>query len=144
MGIILLTSKQITEVFILWAIQKNTTKPPYYTPEMLDDAVEKREIESNKIILNKKDAENVPENVPENRFNSIIELIKKNTNISMLELSNHLEVNHKTIKRDIAKLKARGLLERIGPAKGGYWKILEVSKNRKDEINKNGYIKINR
>ncbi|MGB4415648.1 MAG: ATP-binding protein [Paludibacter sp.] len=78
-------------------------------------------------MLQKK--ENVPENVPENRLNSIIELIKKNTDISMLELSNHFEVNHKTIKRDIAKLKSRGILERIGPDKGGYWKVIDKTEN---------------
>jgi predicted HTH transcriptional regulator len=26
-------------------------------------------------------------------------------------------------KENIAKLKAKGLLERVGPDKGGYWKI---------------------
>jgi len=42
----------------------------------------------------------------------------------MLELSNMFNVNHKTIKRDIKILKEKGLIERIGPAKGGYWKII--------------------
>jgi len=28
-----------------------------------------------------------------------------------------------TIKRDIEKLKANGLIERVGADKGGYWKI---------------------
>jgi len=65
----------------------------------------------------------VPENVPEKRLTFIIDLIKNNTEISMLELSKQLNVNHKTIKRDIEKLKAKGLIERIGADKGGYWKI---------------------
>jgi ATP-dependent DNA helicase RecG len=68
---------------------------------------------------------NVPENVPENRLNSIVELIKKDTNISMLDLSKKLKVNHKTIKRDIEKLKTLGILKRIGPAKGGHWQITQ-------------------
>jgi ATP-dependent DNA helicase RecG len=41
----------------------------------------------------------------------------------MLELSKKLKVNHKTIKRDIQLLKDKGFLERIGPDKGGYWKV---------------------
>jgi ATP-dependent DNA helicase RecG len=61
--------------------------------------------------------------VPENRLNIIVDLIKKNVNISMLELSKILNVNHKTIKRDMQHLKAKGLIERIGSPKGGYWKI---------------------
>ena len=43
----------------------------------------------------------------------------------MLELSNILNVTHKTIKRDIEKLKNRGLIERIGPDKGGHWKMIK-------------------
>ena len=69
--------------------------------------------------------ENVPENVPENRINSIIEWIKADEQISMLELSKKIGVNHKTIKRDIQQLKAAGILKRIGPAKGGYWQIID-------------------
>ena len=67
--------------------------------------------------------DNVPENVPENRLESIIEMIKMNTNITMLDLSKKLGVNHKTIKRDIEKLKTLGILQRVGPAKGGHWQI---------------------
>ena len=69
---------------------------------------------------------NVPENtenVPETRFIAIINLIKANAEISMLELSKMLNVNHKTIKRDIQELKNKGFIERVGPAKGGYWEI---------------------
>jgi len=66
---------------------------------------------------------NVPENVPENRLTTIIDLIKNDIRISMLDLSKRLNVNHKTIKRDIEKLKSEGIIQRVGPAKGGYWKI---------------------
>ncbi|GBU25031.1 hypothetical protein R83H12_01670 [Fibrobacteria bacterium R8-3-H12] len=72
--------------------------------------------------------ENVPENaenVPENRFTAIIDLIKDNPEISMMDLSNMLNVSHKTIKRDIQILKSKGLLERLGADKGGYWKVVK-------------------
>jgi ATP-dependent DNA helicase RecG len=42
----------------------------------------------------------------------------------MLDMSTQLNVNHKTIKRDLQKLKSRGILKREGPDKGGYWKII--------------------
>jgi len=74
-------------------------------------------------------SKNVPENVPENRLDSIVKLIKKNKEISMLEISKLLNVNQKTIKRDIQILKTEGIIERIGPDKGGYWKILKLRKN---------------
>jgi ATP-dependent DNA helicase RecG len=68
-------------------------------------------------------SENVPENVPENRFLLIIRLIEKNNMLSMQDMANLLNVHEKTIKRDIQKLKQKGLLERIGSDRGGYWKI---------------------
>lgn len=67
--------------------------------------------------------ENVPENVPEKRLNAIMELVTFDAGISMLLLAKKIGVDHKTIKRDIAKLKALGLLKRIGPAKGGHWEV---------------------
>ena len=69
--------------------------------------------------------ENAPENVPEKRLRVIMELIKSDTGISMLVLAKKIVVDHKTFKRDITKLKTRGLLKRIGPAKGGHWVVNE-------------------
>ena len=69
--------------------------------------------------------ENVPENVPEKRLSVIMELIKSDTGISMLVLAKKIGVDNKTIKRDITKLKTRGLLKRVGPAKGGHWVVNE-------------------
>ena len=64
-------------------------------------------------------------NVPENRLDAIICVMKNNTRISMLELSKQFNVNQKTIKRDIQTLKTKGLIERVGPDKGGYWKVVQ-------------------
>jgi len=66
---------------------------------------------------------NVPENMSHCRGLEIIGLIQKNTQISMREMSIKLNVNIKTVKRDLQKLKQAGLLERIGPDKGGHWEV---------------------
>ncbi len=68
--------------------------------------------------------ENVPKNVPEKRLDLIIELIKKDANISMYDMSKKIGVDHKTIKRDIEKLKKGCKIKRVGPAKGGHWEII--------------------
>ena len=70
-------------------------------------------------------AENVPENVPENRLILIINIIKNNNRITISELSTRLSVNEKTIKRDLDKLKISGMIKRIGPAKGGHWEVIK-------------------
>ena len=58
---------------------------------------------------------NVTDNVTNNRKNQI----------TMTQLAKKLSVTKMTIVRDIARLKANNIIERIGPAKGGYWKIIE-------------------
>ena len=69
---------------------------------------------------------NVPLNVPVNlteREIKIIGLIKSNSNITAKELSEVLNVSDKTIKRDIASLKERNIIVRVGAAKNGMWKV---------------------
>jgi len=70
--------------------------------------------------------ENVTENVTENpsvREEKILELVEINQKSTYSKLSKQLSVTRMTIIRDIQTLKAKGLIERIGPDKGGYWKI---------------------
>ncbi|MBD9029643.1 MAG: winged helix-turn-helix transcriptional regulator, partial [Butyrivibrio crossotus] len=55
----------------------------------------------------------------------IIELIQQNSQITRLELANTLKINESTIKRNINKLKNKGILKRIGANKNGHWEIIK-------------------
>lgn len=69
---------------------------------------------------------NVQENVQENvRVSSILILIKQNSEITLKELSEKLNVTSKTIQRDLEQLKQNGIVERIGSDRKGQWKILK-------------------
>ena len=68
---------------------------------------------------------NVPNNVPLNRVNKIIKLIKKDKNITILQIANILGVTDKTIKRDMSKLKSDNKIARVGSLKSGYWEIID-------------------
>ena len=68
----------------------------------------------------------VPQNnydFQENRFPIILTMVKKDKTVSMQCMANFFDVNIKTIKRDLERLKTMGLLERIGAKKGGYWVV---------------------
>ena len=54
----------------------------------------------------------------------IIELVKENNKITRAQLVNRLKINESTVKRNLNKLKAKGLLKRFGANKNGYWTIL--------------------
>jgi ATP-dependent DNA helicase RecG len=57
----------------------------------------------------------------------IIELIKTDPKVTINELSDMLTLSRTAIINNVNKLKDRGIIERIGPAKGGYWKITDTS-----------------
>ena len=73
---------------------------------------------------------NVPKNVPLNRLEKIVSLIANNSSITIEQLAQMCEVSDKTIKRDIAKLKEQGCIERQGSLKSGVWVI---KKDTEDE-----------
>jgi ATP-dependent DNA helicase RecG len=55
----------------------------------------------------------------------ILSLIKQDSSLTVSELAITLELSERTIERAIQSLRADGRLERIGPSKGGFWKVLK-------------------
>ncbi len=56
----------------------------------------------------------------------IIKVLKDNPQISQRELANITGLTQRGIEWNISKLKDSGRLERIGPDKGGHWKVLKM------------------
>ena len=55
----------------------------------------------------------------------IIEFIRAAPSISARELSTKVGISARKVEQNIAKLKQKGILERVGPARGGHWKVVE-------------------
>jgi len=51
-------------------------------------------------------------------------LIKENPEITQEELSQKAGISIKGIEWNLAQLKQKGILKRVGPDKGGHWKVL--------------------
>ena len=54
----------------------------------------------------------------------ILEVIKRDPYISKKRMKEKLHLGKKAIDNNIAKLKQKGRLKRIGPARGGHWEII--------------------
>ena len=89
-------------------------------PKLIEGDVFRTEIPLNR------QQKNVTENVTE-KLNpteqKILKVLKDNPNINQKQLSDKLNVTTMTIKRNINKLKEKGLVERIGSDRQGYWKV---------------------
>ena len=55
----------------------------------------------------------------------IIALLSQDNTLSATALAKRIGITPKTVEKQIAGLKADGVLRRIGPDKGGYWQGVE-------------------
>ena len=73
--------------------------------------------------------ENVPEKssekTVEKTVEKIITLLRKYPTITQEELSAKTRLSRRGIEWNLKALKDKGLIRRIGPDKGGYWKVIE-------------------
>ena len=60
---------------------------------------------------------------PTKSRDKIIALLSANGKLSAVALAEKIGISAKAIEKHLANLKAEGIIERIGPAKGGYWKV---------------------
>jgi len=54
----------------------------------------------------------------------IIELIMNNEYITIPEMALQIGITERSVERNIRKLQTEGKLKRVGPAKGGYWMVI--------------------
>lgn len=55
----------------------------------------------------------------------ILILASQNPSVSKRELADAIEISTTAIDENIAQLKKKGLIKRIGGAKGGHWEVLD-------------------
>ena len=58
----------------------------------------------------------------------ILELMRENKNITIIEIAEAIGRTTRAIEMQIAKLKEKGAIERKGPDMGGYWEVSEKTK----------------
>jgi len=56
----------------------------------------------------------------------IIREIGKNPSITSKELSDIIAIRPDSVRKNLNKLKSMGILERVGPTRGGRWKIVNL------------------
>jgi ATP-dependent DNA helicase RecG len=57
--------------------------------------------------------------------NQITNLVYENPSISISELARLTGLSRQGVAWNIGKLKEKGILKRVGPAKGGHWQVIE-------------------
>lgn len=73
-------------------------------------------------IVGDKLDDKVGDNLTENQ-QQILQSMTVQPSITANELANIVKISKRKIEENIAKLKQKGIIQRIGPDKGGYWKV---------------------
>lgn len=53
----------------------------------------------------------------------IVALLSEDGKLSAMALAGKIGISAKSVEKHLANLKADGIIERIGPPKGGHWKV---------------------
>ena len=61
----------------------------------------------------------------------IIERMSANVYITTSELAKAFNLTTRAIEKQISSLREKGRLKRVGPARGGYWEVIEKSSDPK-------------
>ena len=80
------------------------------------------------------DAENVAGSAQENSQKTqqktqqkILNLIKRNPNITTQEMSDIIGIDRSNVWRNMKMMQQQSIIRRVGPDKGGHWEIIEQS-----------------
>ena len=60
---------------------------------------------------------------PQKSRKKIVALLSEDGKLSAVALAKKIGISAKSVEKHLSNLKADGIIERIGPAKGGYWKV---------------------
>ena len=60
---------------------------------------------------------------PQKSREKIVALLSEDGKLSAMALAGKLGISAKSVEKHLANLKADGIIQRIGPAKGGHWKV---------------------
>jgi fido (protein-threonine AMPylation protein)/DNA-binding transcriptional ArsR family regulator len=110
------------------AIYKDHTKNIHATNEYLLRFLGNLLFDENNILKNREMHVHQADTVKKQNDtvnDTVFSLIKQNKNLTTTEISERLKVSLSTVKRKIKDLKEKGIIERIGSDKVGYWKIIE-------------------
>jgi ATP-dependent DNA helicase RecG len=80
--------------------------------------------------MREKMREKMSEKMREKTSDKILGLIKNNPEITIESMVDQTGKSHSTVERNLQNLQRDNKIERIGPARGGYWKVIDKNEDR--------------
>lgn len=94
--------------------------------QFIDTLFDKRKSSVNQV--NENDTVEEIEKSSEKNIDKIFRLIKDQPDISAKEIALFIGISQRAVEKNISKLRKKGIINRVGPAKGGHWEIINNNK----------------
>jgi ATP-dependent DNA helicase RecG len=94
-------------------------------PEFVAERAALRDYLRGDALMRRVPAREPGEETREEPSEKILAMIRRQPEITIQEMAEALGISTRAIEMQLAKLKESGKLQRIGPAKGGHWEVLE-------------------
>lgn len=105
--------------------ESNTTQKPS------DSTQKSTQITADSTQIASSDTHKSTQKASDSTQKRILEIIEEPPHASRKDIAERIGISEDGVKKQLANLKRMGLIERVGAARGGYWKIIQVRvKNR--------------
>ena len=105
----------------------NTTqKPSDSTQKSTQITADSTQIASSDTHKSTQKASDSTQKASDSTQKRILEIIEETPHASRKDIAERIGISEDGVKKQLANLKRMGLIERVGAARGGYWKIIQV------------------
>lgn len=98
----------------------NTTQKPS------DSTQKSTQITADSTLIASSDTHKSTQKASDSTQKRILEIIEETPRASRKDIAETIGISEDGVKKQLANLKRMGLIERVGAARGGYWKIIQV------------------
>ncbi len=97
----------------------NTTQKPFESTQ------NSTQITANSTLIASNDTQKSTQKTSDSTQKRILEIIAETPRASRKDIAERIGISEDGVKKQLANLKRMGLIERVGAARGGYWKIIQ-------------------
>lgn len=83
-------------------------------------------------VLKRGSPKSSPKNSPKNSLKGlnstqqkIVEMIQENPKVTQADMAEEIRISKRAVQKSIREMADKGIIERVGAAKGGYWKVIQ-------------------
>lgn len=55
-----------------------------------------------------------------------MEMIQENPKVTQVDMTDEIGISKRAVQKSIKEMVDKGIIQRVGAARGGYWKVLQL------------------